>query len=81
LQATLELLEEFGLTIGPKTGFAFLLCPFICPLSDEEEISAVDKLMPANSGTRVSGADTPAVAPAAFLAPNIAIGSADLLIK
>ena len=52
---------------------------FICPLS-EGESSEVDKLIPASSGTRVaSGEETPAVAPAAFFAPNMAIGSADLL--
>ena len=51
---------------------------FICPLS-EGESKEVDKLIPASSGTRVaSGEETPAVAPAAFFAPNIAIGSADL---
>ena len=70
-------------SISSDVHFRVVLFPFplIWPLSEDEESNEVDIVIPASSGTSLSDDDTPAVAPAAFFAPSIAIGSADLCIR
>ena len=82
---------DFGVTLLPIEPLLFSGIPrgviFVEPLiclslgqergdSKEAESTGIPR-----SRARFSGVATPAVAPAAFLAPSIAIGSADLIIS
>lgn len=83
LHITFGVIEVSVLDVAPGAVFFVLLCPLMWPFSEEGDINELDRLIPASSGIggSVSDVDTPAVAPAAFFAPSIAIGSADLIAK
>ena len=81
LETGFVVMEVLPFCVAANMDLLVDLFPLICPLSEGEESKEVDKVIPPSSGTSVSEVDTPAVAPAAFFAPSIAIGSADLCIR